>query len=294
MYHRVGANPYGFKNVSVDAFRDQMRWLREHCTPIHPSELRQQAATGGRLKPPVLVTFDDGYRDYLEVASPILREFRIPAVNFISTLYADTGALFWWDVVHLAVEASTRHSVSLPYEREAIPLTRAGRTAAKLAIRRQIWSRPDAERESTLDAFLDALDVKRADLACDRQVMTWDEIRQTTEWTTVGGHTHSHPLMSRIGTAALHDEVRTCRSRIAAEVGTAPTEFAYPAGAVTEEAKSVLRHHGFDTAYSNTQGINNGTIDWMAVRRMHVPDAAEQLRFMLSGLWSDRRPRQSP
>jgi peptidoglycan/xylan/chitin deacetylase (PgdA/CDA1 family) len=237
------------------------------------------------------VTFDDGYHDYFKEAYPILRELRIPAINFISTRYADTGGLFWWDLVDLAVEASPRQTVSLPWDRVAFTLDRAGRANVKRAVRRRIWSLPDSEREATLDAFLEALDVRRSGLTCDRQVMTWDEIRQTTEWTTIGGHTHSHPLMSRIGTAALHEEVQTCRSRIAAEMGTVPTDFAYPVGAFTDEAKSVLRHHGFTTAYSSIRGINNGIIDWMAVRRIPGPDAPEQLRFMLSGLWSDRQPR---
>jgi peptidoglycan/xylan/chitin deacetylase (PgdA/CDA1 family) len=62
-------------NVSPAAFREQMRWLADHCTPVS----LDRAAAGGEG---VAITFDDGYRDNLTEAAPVLDTFRIPATLF--------------------------------------------------------------------------------------------------------------------------------------------------------------------------------------------------------------------
>src|SRR6185295_5844992 len=71
MYHRVGPNPTGFPSLDLGVFRAQMKWLKAHCTPVGPDDLRGSVARPNRGRPFVLVTFDDGYRDYFEHAYPI-------------------------------------------------------------------------------------------------------------------------------------------------------------------------------------------------------------------------------
>jgi O-antigen/teichoic acid export membrane protein/peptidoglycan/xylan/chitin deacetylase (PgdA/CDA1 family) len=281
-YHRVGTSESGFKTVPADAFRSHMRWLRDRCTIIHPDQLIDSARTSDRRKPSVLVTFDDGYCDFHDVAYPIMRELAIPSVNFISTHYTDTGDLFWWDIIDLAVSASTRPQLTLPWDSAvSIPLTAEGRRRARLDARRWIKSRPHSELETTMQSLMDALGVRRSDLVCGRQVMTWDQIRATQEFTVFGAHTHTHPLLTRVGTDQLDYEVRTSRDRLRAELGQTPTMFAYPSGAYSDEAKEIVRRHGFVVAFAANSGVNNGQTDWMATRRVYAPPQSRRLAMSL-------------
>jgi peptidoglycan/xylan/chitin deacetylase (PgdA/CDA1 family) len=277
-YHRVGTNPYGFKSVPTNAFRDQMRWLRDNCTVIHPDQLRDSVSIGATRRPPVLVTFDDAYLDYYSDAYPILHDFRIPAVNFASTHYTDTGEMFWWDVVDVAVDRTRQTSMTLPWgEHQAVTLDGQGRRWLKAESRRHIKSRPDAERSDTMGALFDALRVQPRDLECQRQVMNWDEIRAVTELTTIGAHTHTHPLMSRISEARQVQELRTCRDRIAVETGSTTRLFAYPSGDYTAGVKSVLRSLDFEMAFTTERGVNGPGTDWMAVRRIPGGESTDLL-----------------
>jgi peptidoglycan/xylan/chitin deacetylase (PgdA/CDA1 family) len=284
-YHRVGANPHGFKHIPADAFRRQMRWLRDHCRLIRPDELRDACGRADRVRPAVLVTFDDGYRDFHDTAYPILRELGIPAVNFIATQFVDDSqARFWWDQVDLAVWGSTRAAIDLFWRSgERVALDAAGRQHVRMDIRRYIWSRPEAERQTTLAAFFAALDMTLEQIAIERQVMTWAEIRGVSDLTTMGGHTHSHPLMSRVDDQRLRQEVETCRDRLAEQVAL-PATFAYPSGAVSEAAKRAVRNGGFDVAFSTAPGINDRQTDWFAVRRFNAPRDVQQLAYLLSGV----------
>jgi len=50
-----------------------MQWLRAHCDPIGPDALVERSRSPRRTKPAVLVTFDDGYRSYHDLAYPVLK-----------------------------------------------------------------------------------------------------------------------------------------------------------------------------------------------------------------------------
>ena len=91
-YHRIGAGPHGFKHVPVETFRRQLQWLNRHCRLVRPEDFREACLDNHRSRPPVLITFDDGYRDYRETAYPILQELRIPAINFVATQFVEDDA----------------------------------------------------------------------------------------------------------------------------------------------------------------------------------------------------------
>ena len=88
LYHGVrakGGNPQ-IDNLHVpeEKFRAQMQWLRRRFTPVTLDQA-MAGLEGRELLPEraALVTFDDAYRNNLDVAAPILSECGIPAVLFV-------------------------------------------------------------------------------------------------------------------------------------------------------------------------------------------------------------------
>lgn len=102
MYHKVGDPPPGSQLkklwVSVDQFRRQMAYLKKRG--YAPLTLREIDALRAEGKPvptsAVVITFDDGYRNNLENALPVLREFGFKAVIYlvVNALGRDN---FWHD-----------------------------------------------------------------------------------------------------------------------------------------------------------------------------------------------------
>ena len=73
-YHSVGLRDHEM-NVSPASFREQMRWLADHGETVS----LERAANGDEG---VAITFDDGYRDNLTEAAPILDAYKVPATLF--------------------------------------------------------------------------------------------------------------------------------------------------------------------------------------------------------------------
>lgn len=93
MYHKVNdlwPNP---TTVPTEVFAGQMEHLgRLGYTPVSLEAVRDHYADGVPLPPrAVLITFDDGYRDNLVNALPILRRHGYPAVVFVPIGFLDDG-----------------------------------------------------------------------------------------------------------------------------------------------------------------------------------------------------------
>lgn len=84
MYHaigsRVASDSYGF-GVSEELFARHLRLLRERAD-VELAGLEADAGPGDRLR--VAVTFDDGFRDALTVAAPLMVPSRIPWTVFVA------------------------------------------------------------------------------------------------------------------------------------------------------------------------------------------------------------------
>lgn len=84
MYHSVGGNGAHF-TVAPDAFERQMRYLARTRAVVPLPELADRLRKGESVAGCVALTFDDGYRDNLENALPILEKYNLPATIFVIT-----------------------------------------------------------------------------------------------------------------------------------------------------------------------------------------------------------------
>jgi peptidoglycan/xylan/chitin deacetylase (PgdA/CDA1 family) len=99
MYHLINVSPPGTPSmerrltVHPDDFARQMRWLKQHgYRTVTQRELFEALFHGRRLGPkPILITFDDGYRDLYVNASPVLARLGMRATAYIVTSRLKNG-----------------------------------------------------------------------------------------------------------------------------------------------------------------------------------------------------------
>ena len=131
MYHRVGPieprQPAITDALTVQpaVFASQMRWLRASgFHAITERQLFDALERGARLPAnPVLITFDDGYRDILWNAAPLLARLHMPATAYVITgriSGPDTSFLTWPELRRLEalgfdIGSHTVHHVALTH-----------------------------------------------------------------------------------------------------------------------------------------------------------------------------------
>ena len=98
LYHRIadaGSDAWGLC-VSPRHFAEQMEVVARHFTAVDFGSIGM-AVDRGQSKPPVAVTFDDGYVDNLESAKAVLARFGIPATLFVISSTIGRQREFWWE-----------------------------------------------------------------------------------------------------------------------------------------------------------------------------------------------------
>lgn len=115
MYHYIRVNPnprdtvgFGLSVTPAD-FAAQINWLVENgYHAVFPSELYAALTQGAPLPTkPIVLTFDDGYRDFYDQAWPVLKQAGMKSSSAIITSAIDKGDrgdqmyMAWWQVREL-------------------------------------------------------------------------------------------------------------------------------------------------------------------------------------------------
>lgn len=95
LYHRVGTNSRLQVDLPVDLFDEQMAELAgAGRTLVLDEALTLLQDPEPPASDPVVVTFDDGTADFVDIALPILERHRVPAVLYVATDFVERGREF--------------------------------------------------------------------------------------------------------------------------------------------------------------------------------------------------------
>ena len=119
-YHQVNSEENDMLSVPVEEFEAQMAYLEESgYTTITPDQLRDFLTDGTPLpEKPVLITFDDGYKDNYTNAFPILKKHHMTATIFLVTDYIGRFEQWmdWPDVQEMSEYGIVMGSHTLSHE----------------------------------------------------------------------------------------------------------------------------------------------------------------------------------
>jgi len=238
--------------VEAGQFREHLRVLHACGTIVGTTSL--WADGDSRSGPRFLLTFDDGYPNWLRLGVPILEEFGVPALFFASTHHVLSGEPFWFDRIILPIQSGR---VS------RLDLTRFGLGTYRFS------DGPPERRWEGIQRLL--VDVKRVWTGRDlRPVLehlassaslVWDRARplSATELTAmaarggtchIGSHAHRHEILTGADPRTVLGDLAESRQQLEELTGVGVYDLAYPNGNVDETVVAAARQAGFERGFT--------------------------------------------
>jgi peptidoglycan/xylan/chitin deacetylase (PgdA/CDA1 family) len=307
MLTRHGFNVIGFHGISLEdehlrfptlfispeSFERRLQFLtrRYHVIPLEEAFEQHRS---GRIKPrQVVLTFDDGFYNFLGRAMPTLKKYGAHGTVYVVTADVESGEPTFNLLVKDLILSSTRKSATgLPHAPGVtIDLTTlAARNRAVDAAVETLNTTCDTSdrRFAYARGVAAAVDV---DIDAKLRARLWDrltpaEVHQVAaEGFGVQLHTHSHRNVIRFRDE-VRDEVRTNRQVLERLTGTPAVHFCYPLGLWDRAVWPDLTAEGVESAVTTRNGPNYPQTPPLALRRYLTGEAmsALEFEFELSGL----------
>jgi len=319
MYHRVlpsRTGPLGRLNaLDLAAFRDQLAYIRHHYTPVSVVELLDAAENASPLPPrPIVLTFDDGYRDHHRYVLPLLHASSIPAVFFpVSSSMLDRQVLDVNKIQYILAMSDEVGSLVDAIDAAIVRELRPGRLLSPAEYRAKWWkpsrwdsaevvyvkrllqhALPEAIRRGLVDAlFRERVSSDEAAFAGELYMTAAEARELETAGMTVGAHGDRH---LRLPTLSRDDQAREIDGalRVIDAIGGSRQRFAYSYanGEHDEDSVDLLRARGCGVAFTTRPDLARvAGPDMLTTPRIDANDLPTQADAPISS-WTSRAAEQ--
>jgi peptidoglycan/xylan/chitin deacetylase (PgdA/CDA1 family) len=245
MYHGVAEDPLpNLKFTSRHAFLKHLEIVERDFNVVPLSDVLRFIVDGQTLPPrAVALTFDDGYRNVLEVAAPELARRGMRATIFVcSSAWHGTGGLLWFDEVDAIIVGATRRVPFNVAGQAYDPVAEPNAYALADAVKRRLKRVPQSVRNEAIAGLRKTL---VSDPSVERPMALANpaELRRLEELgVELGGHTAHHVVLAAEDEDTQRREIfDDFRALTELRGGRAPIAFAYPNGRRADIAPSSLR-----------------------------------------------------
>ncbi|HTM58543.1 MAG TPA: polysaccharide deacetylase family protein [Candidatus Udaeobacter sp.] len=270
-HHRVygpDERPLYRLGVGVRVFERQLELLaRLGSAPVTVAEGLAWLA-GAREGTCVALSFDDGYRDNVTRALPLLERHGARGTFYLTAGLIEDRLAPWWDRLAYRIERAQVTRFDSRFEGRSLKLalgSASERRRAFAEIVPLLRVAPEVQ-ERRLQNLSDAL---RAPGEAPCELATWDELGSlAARGMEVGAHTLTHPLLTRLSPERQDAEIGGSAAMIRSKLGVECAGFAFPGGDYDARSVQSCARHRMRYAVTTRRGdVRPGTEPFELPRR---------------------------
>ena len=271
-----------------------------------PEAVEMLAGTKPLVPNSLALTFDDGYRNNLTFALPILRQFKASATIFLSTGNVTEQKPFWFDRLDYAVQSMNNKSLS----RHGIPeIEKIDFSTRETLLRSFLTFIRKSRRNATNDMAMRSAMTNLTDRIEQYSghglsdiftndpwsgILTWSEIQQAASEVHFGSHGVDHPQLGLLPLDKARQELIESREAIEFHTGMPCRHLAYPNGSFNKDTISLVKACNYYSAVTTISGLNRSREKMLTLRRFAFPhtDKPAGILAAVSGLssqWNNLR-----
>jgi peptidoglycan/xylan/chitin deacetylase (PgdA/CDA1 family) len=228
----------GYDFISLDALKD---WIHNN------------KKTNRKF---VAFTFDDGYRDNLEYAFPVLQKHKIPFTIYITNSFPEKKAILWWYLLEDLLIKTPNIKYHFPSGMVDIQCySHSQKERAFSIIRNHLMKLNNENIVDELNKFFSNYGFQVPDYASNL-CLSWDNINTLVAdpLFSIGSHTLNHHNLINLSDKQAFAEIFESKITIENKINRAVQHFSYPLGKFGEREVDIVKKCNFITATTTQTG----------------------------------------
>jgi peptidoglycan/xylan/chitin deacetylase (PgdA/CDA1 family) len=250
-------NPYISLAVPVKEFERQIQYLSKHYDCVALPDAVERLTEGTLSNRTIIVTFDDGYRDNLVHALPVLERYGVPATIFVTTGFIDGTCVPWWYEQDAILRRLDAAEVSWKGRSFSWKLETSTQKLSAISEIYYIFKKMSLDDQN---AFMEKLrNLCPSTFTYESMFLSWDELINLARHPliTIGAHTKNHPILSCLTSEGIRDELAGGKEILESRLGHSIDHLAYPFGGNSQVCRrefEAAREVGFRSAFTTRFG----------------------------------------
>ena len=231
--------------MKINDFKKLLEYIRIHYSPTTIEGL----STFSNKKPAIVLSFDDGFKDFLDNGLPLLKQYNIPCNLNVVTRCLDNNFSIWTqrlnDIFDDIWKKNKPVKVSIQgFKIQVDSFEKKNIVSCTLRVFHQLFDKP----EDYVTAFLDELESSFSSISTPAPMMNWKDLNDALHLNEIelGSHSCSHYTLTNIeDEQKLKDEIVNSKLYIEEKTGRKVNIFAAPNGKYNEKILSICKEAGY-------------------------------------------------
>ena len=262
-YHRVCSNnetskPNDELVVSASKFREQLIFLKKNYNLVSLDNLLNFEKNNHSN---ISITFDDGYKDNLIYALPILNELKVPATIYVITKFFQNDFSVWWFELQDYIWKNSKN-IKFTYNKKNYDFS-VKNDIEKIKCFEKLKQIIKKLNKIEQEKLLEVITTTNARKQFKNEFLSKEDLKLlvSNPLITIGAHTHNHLSLKNLNREECVNEIQTSK-RILENLTTLKiNHFSYPYGTksdVGEREYKIVKELGFKSAVTTSVGRLSG------------------------------------
>ena len=221
------------------------------------------------------IMFDDGYKDNIAYAAPILKKYNCKASFYVVTNCIDKHIQTWTYILEHLFQNTSVSKIEMSFEflPRALRVTELSSYEPRIDYVAKLKPILKKISHQQREVVLQHVVKTYSDVEIPRIMMNWSDLNQLqSEGHCIGSHTVSHAMLgTMVNDEEQKKELEDSAFRIKNQTGKFPVTISYPVGSFNDATKEISKDAGYKFGLAVKQKIfNPGADDLFEIPRIEL------------------------